>query len=401
MTPFLSNPRLAELARREPTPFYAYDFETIRASYRTLARALPDDFTVLYSMKANPHPAILDLVRDLGAWIDVASIGELQKATAAGFESSKTSFVGPGKSLNELNAIVKRDLFCTVVESLDEVRLLNEIAGQESKKPRICLRVNPDMQVFNSGQDAKSPMSQFGIDEEQLEMVLRESSAFTNIEIIGFHFFLRSQYLDARRLLTNFKRFLAIASRAERFLNRPVKVVNLGGGFGIPYFKGQSPIDLDEFRGGLQLLMNAQLGSSALRQARFFVESGRFIVAAAGAFVTKILYRKRSRDKTILVCDGGMTQNLSAIGFGQAIRRNFPVALIPQAQGMTVTEEEIVTIAGPSCYSVDILARDVQLPRAMPGDYLCFGNAGAYGRTFSPVDFLSQTILGEIVLTEN
>jgi diaminopimelate decarboxylase len=398
MTPFDQN-SLLELAKHNQTPFYAYNAATIQRDYLSLRQALPDQFRILYSMKANPHRQIVQFMKSVGTDIDVASLRELQLAQDVGFLPEQISFVGPGKSKQELQAIVQAKISCTVVESLSELEQLDQIAQQSNLRTRACVRVNPMQYIAQSGRPVNAASSQFGIDEEQLGEFLKVARTCRSIDIVGVHFYLHSQFLNADNLVTNFINFIEIACEFQRQLDRPLQIVNLGGGFGIIYFNGQKPLDLELLHHKLHQVMTSE-SAQILREARFMVESGRFLVGPSGVFVSRVLYRKRSRDKIFLVCDGGLAQHLAATGAGQIIRKNFPISLLSASTNETQLRER-VTIVGPSCYSLDVLGHDVDLPQAAVGDLICIGNSGAYGPTFSPTHFLSPAPTREIFVAEN
>lgn len=380
--------QLRRLANQNGTPLYAYNGVGLRRSFEQLRTALPAEIGILYSMKANPHPEILKTIQRLGAGVDVASLGELEKAEAAGFKPSQISFVGPGKSDKELQAAIDRRLSCVVVESIEELDRIAGFASRAAQRTNVGIRVNPLQYIYNSGRAMSGVSSQFGIDEEKLPEVVERTRRYPVLKVTGLHFFVESQYLVADRLLRNFGRFLEIACDFQRKIGFALGNVNLGGGFGIPYYEDQSELDLAQIRGGLERLMNSP-AAKELSPARFLVESGRFIVGPAGVFLTKILYRKLSRGVTYLVCDGGLNLHLSACGLTTRICRTFPIEFLTADPISAEREPETVTIVGPTSYHRDVLAADVRLPSPQPGDLICIGCSGAYGFTFSPRRFLS------------
>jgi diaminopimelate decarboxylase len=385
------SPELTQLLSSLPTPFYAYDLGILSKNFESLKQALPNDFQILYSMKANPNPKILQALKELGAWIDVASLGELKMAQAAGFANQEISFVGPGKSFVELQTLARSNLFSGVIESIEELKRLDQLALENKMAPQVCLRIHPLREIGPSGQERAAGPSQFGIDEEQLPEIASAVQSLRAVRVNGLHFFTRSQFLRASEILNACERAFRLTEVFEDKLGK-MEFVNLGGGFGIPYFENQEPLDLSELKTGLSSLVSKQRVPR-----KYLVESGRYIAGESGTFVTKILYKKISRGRTYLICDGGMSQNLSAVGVGQAIRRNFPISVIPSQPGKNAVLER-VTIAGPSCYSIDVLGLDVELPSPQPGDHICIGQMGAYGYTFSPLKFLTQVDPQEVCI---
>jgi diaminopimelate decarboxylase len=355
-------------------------------------------------MKANPHDGILRTLRSLGSWIDVSSAGEYQRAIEAGFEPHDLSFVGPGKSDAELSLCIDNGVHCVIIESIAELLRLAELARSSRRDVRAAVRVNPSRYLNYQGIERVGAVSHFGIDEEQLGGLLALLPSCPEVRLIGLQFFLHSQFLNASHIGANFRSFLGIADRFQQSMGKPLELINLGGGFGIPYFEGQPELDLDRLQESLLALLQTR-EAARLPECRFFVESGRFITGPCGVFGTRVLYRKESRDKTFLVCDGGMTQHLAAIGVGQMIRRNFPLAVLHRReQGFSfpeaAEETEMVNIVGPSCFSLDVLASEARLPRAERGDLVCIGQSGAYGPTFSPQGFLSRPPPAEFFLSE-
>jgi diaminopimelate decarboxylase len=402
----LSMDKLTHLLNEKtpPTPFYAYDRDVVQNRYAQLKSALPSTFEILYSTKANPNSEILALLQKSGSGADVSSLGELDRVLKAGFSPQQISFVGPGKSDEELAKSLNSDILCTVVESLQELDRLEVLSAQVGSSARVCVRVHPDRYFAYNGAERSGIASSFGIDEEQLDDAITKFVASNSrLQLIGLHFYLHSQFLDARLIAANFRNFSGIAQRFQRNLGKPLALINFGGGFGIPYFSGQNELDLSALRSELEALIRSDEFSD-LRQCRFFVESGRYIVGPAGVFCTRVLYRKRSQGKTILVCDGGFTQNLAATGMGQLVRRNFSMQAIrhdPSGKFTLLSPEaptETVTVVGPSCYSMDVLAQDILLPSLDHGDFLCVLQSGAYGPTFSPQAFLTRPSASEIFL---
>ena len=379
-------------------PFYVYDLNLLSERYRFLKAALPSEFQILYSMKANPHHDILKRLKSEGAWVDICSAGEFQRAKEAGFLSTQMSFVGPGKTRKELELCVAENVFC-VVESYEELLQLSQIANSQGRQQKVCLRINPSEYLNHQGRQIRQVPSQFGLDEEQAFALARES--VPGVKVIGLHFFLHSQFLNSSILVKNFCGFTEMACRFQSELGRPLEILNFGGGFGVPYFPDQQALDLEVLKMGWAEIMTDSV-QRELFDAQFFVETGRFLCAPAGLFVTEVLYKKHSRGQTYLICDGGWTQHLAATGVGQLVRRNFPVTVLKRQQDQfqisNETKTETVTIAGPSCYSMDVLGSAVCLPVVEVGDLLCFHFSGAYGPSFSPQEFLSRPMAQEIFL---
>jgi len=369
------------------TPFYYYDFNIVEKNFRDLENSLSNRFKIFYSMKSNPHHGILTKLKSLGCLLDISSIGELDRALAAGFTGKEISFVGPGKSQEELIACVTNNIEYTVIESIQELESFAAIAKNYDKIKKVCLRINPATYYHPGGAARNMSPVHFGIDETE---VLNAKVIFDknkHIVLAGLHFYLQSQFLDAAVIVANFKSFISCAVKLEAGFNTKFEMINFGGGFGIPYFQGQNKLDLSLLKDEIQALLKSE-ESSSLKDTLFFVESGRFLSGPAGFFVTKVLYTKKSYGKNYAVCDGGITQHQAAVGIGQILRRNFPIRAVKMKEDSKTNE--VVTIVGPSCYSIDILGSDVELPQLMPGDAVVIEQSGAYGPTFSPENFLSR-----------
>ncbi|MFN8791755.1 MAG: hypothetical protein ACK5Y2_09920 [Bdellovibrionales bacterium] len=361
------------------TPAYIYDLKRLQSQYTALAGALGSRFEIFYSMKANPHPTILSGLQALGSSVDVSSAAELESALKAKFRPQQVSFVGPGKTEDEIRGSIQHQIGFFVVESAQELENLIRILKEENQGLDYLIRVNP-----NGKRDLPS---QFGIDEDQIADLrpLVRSSKLARFK--GFHFYNQNQILDPALIGDRFHRCLQSARALEDSLGARCEVINLGGGFGIPYFEGQFELSLPFLKSLVSDLLSTA-GMQEFRNVRLLVESGRFLVGPSGFFATRVLYKKASRGKTVLVCDGGLTQNQAAVGVGQIIRRNFSIHVL-QSRPNTGPREKVL-LAGPSCYSLDVLGSDVEVPISEPGDVILVQNCGAYGPTFSPQNFISR-----------
>ena len=394
------------------TPFYAYDSALVRASVAHLRATLPPSIHLHYAMKANPLPA---LVAMMAAWvdgIDVASGGELQTALAVGARAADISFAGPGKRPEELEQAVAAGILVNV-ESMREVRLLAEITQRLGLPARVAVRVNPDFDLKSAGMKMGGGAKPFGVDAEQVPLVLAEMGRL-GLGFEGFQLFAGSQNLNAGLIAQAQRQSFELAVRLAAHAPGPVRVLNLGGGFGIPYFAGEEPLDLAPIGANLQQL--AERAKTELPQAQLVLELGRFLVGEAGIYVARILDRKLSRGQVFLVADGGMHHHLAASGnFGQVIRKNYPVTLCraaakppdsarpsdsarPADAATGQPRREIASVVGPLCSPLDLLADKMDLPVGQEGDWVIVFQSGAYGFTASPSAFLSQAKCTEIII---
>ncbi|MFN3564549.1 MAG: pyridoxal-dependent decarboxylase, exosortase A system-associated [Burkholderiaceae bacterium] len=376
--------RLSQLAQRVGrTPFYAYDREALRARVDALRAALPERISLHYAMKANPMPALVAYMTALVDGIDVASAGELAVALDAGADPREVSFAGPGKSESELAQAAAAGILINC-ESMREIALLGDIARRTGRPARVAVRVNPDFELKSSGMKMGGGPKQFGIDAEQVPEALAEI-AREELAFEGFHIFSGSQNLRAESICEAQNKAYELALRLSEHAPGPVKVLNLGGGFGIPYFPGERPLELEPIGANLDALVE-RVGRE-MPQAELVIELGRYLVGEAGIYVCRVIDRKISRGEVFLVTDGGLHHHLAASGnFGQVIRKNYPVAI---GTKMNATRE-VASVVGPLCTPLDLLADRMELARADVGDLVVVFQSGAYGRSASPIGFLSH-----------
>jgi diaminopimelate decarboxylase len=383
-------PQLA--ARTGRTPFYAYDRRLVTERVALLRRHLPSGIKLHYAMKANPMPSLVSHLAQLVDGLDVASGGELRVALDAGVHPQEISFAGPGKSESELAQAVGAGILLNV-ESLREIELLAQLSRQVSKPARVAVRVNPDFELKLSGMKMGGGPKQFGIDTEVVPEAL-ETIARLGLDFEGFHIFSGSQNLKAAAICESQQKTLELAIRLSDAAPRPVRVLNIGGGFGIPYFPGDEPLDLAPI--GENLRDVAAQAKAALPDAQLVVELGRYLVGEAGIYVCRVVDRKVSRGHVFLVTDGGLHHHLAASGnFGQVIRKNYPVAIGNKVQG---ARRETASVVGPLCTPLDLLADRMDLAEAHPGDLVVVFQSGAYGATASPQGFLSHPPVLELLV---
>ena len=382
--------RLAE--RVGQTPFYAYDRKLIKARVAELRAALPPAIKLHYAMKANPMPAVVNLLSGLVDGIDVASAGELKVALDAGTSPRDISFAGPGKRETELRQAVAAGILINI-ESLREVELLAKIADELALTPRVAVRVNPDFELKGSGMKMSGGPKQFGVDTEYVPELLKRIGTH-NLAFEGFHLFAGSQNLKAESICEAQQQAYELALSLSQYAPSPVQFLNLGGGFGIPYFPGEQRLDLDPI--GVNLEQLAKRAENDFPAASLVIELGRFLVGEAGIYVARILDRKISRGQPFLIADGGLHHHLSASGnFGQVIRKNYPAAI---GNKINSPEEEIASVVGPLCTPLDILADRMRLAVACPGDLVVIFQSGAYGASASPSAFLGHPEVVEVLV---
>ncbi len=384
---------LTELAARVGrTPFYAYDRALLAQRVDELRAQLPREIKLHYAMQANPMPALVAFMAARVDGIDVASGNELRVALDAGARPHDISFAGPGKSEGELEQAVAAGILLNI-ESMREIRLLEAISQRLGKPARVAVRVNPDFELKSSGMKMGGGPKPFGIDAEQVPEALAQIGA-RRLAFEGFHIFSGSQNLKPEAICEAQTKALALAQRLAQTAPGPVRSLNLGGGFGIPYFPGELPLAVAPIAEHLQGIVAEARG--ALPQAELVIELGRYLVGEAGIYVCKVLDRKVSRGQVFLVTDGGLHHHLSASGnFGQVIRKNYPVAVGHRIQG---GPRESVSVVGPLCTPLDLLAERMELAQAQEGDLVIVFQSGAYGLTASPIHFLSHAEPVEVLV---
>jgi diaminopimelate decarboxylase len=380
-------------ARVGSTPFFAYDRSLLDQRVDLLRAALPARVELSFAMKANPMPAIVQHLSGRVDRIDVASGMELRTALDSTIRADRVSFAGPGKSPAEIRQAVAAGVLIEV-ESGTEFRRVLTAGDDLGIEPVVAVRVNPDFAIKGSGMRMGGGPQQFGIDAEQVPAVLREY-ATAGANVLGFHVFAGSQNLNAAVIAESQRRTVDLVSELAEHLPAPVRYLNLGGGFGIPYVERDRPLDLDVVAANLHRLVDGPI-LERMPEASPVIELGRYLVGECGVYVTRILDRKVSRGTTFLVVDGGMHHQLAASGnLGQAIRRNYPVALGNHAG---LASAEVVTVVGCLCTPLDLLANDVELPTSGVDDLIVIFQAGAYGLTASPTAFLGHPAPAEVLV---
>lgn len=384
---------LTQLALRVgSTPFYAYDRALLRSRVQQLRAVLPEPMRLHYSIKANPMPALVQQMAGLVDGLDVASAGELKCALDTGMSAQNISFAGPGKTDAELTQALAAGVLIHL-ESETELERLDRLGNSFGITPKIVLRVNPEFELKSSGMKMGGGSRQFGIDAEMVPSVLQKIAGMA-MDFHGFHIFCGSQNLRPDAIVDAQAKIFQLAIELADQGRVAPRVLNIGGGFGIPYFPGEQTLDLAPIAAHLHAWMPRL--SLALPQAVVALELGRYLVGEAGIYVTKIIDRKVSRGQVFLVTDGGMHQHLAASGnLGQVIRKNYPIAL---GNRMCGEQRETVSIVGPLCTPLDLLADKIELERARIGDLVVVFQSGAYGLSASPVDFLSHARALEVLV---
>ena len=377
--------KVSEIAEKlGRTPFYAYDARLIKARVALLRSVLPDRLHLHYAVKANPMQDVVALVAGLVDGLDVASSGELAIARSTDIPRSEISFAGPGKTDEELKHAAREGITINI-ESPGELNRLAEIATLVDSTPRVALRVNPAFELKGSGMQMTGGPKPFGIDDDQVPGLL-ERFADLPLAFVGFHIFSGSQNLSAEAICEAQRNTIQLAYELSKHAPSPVRTLNIGGGLGIPYFPGDKPVDLSAVGSNLATL--TEHARRLLPDAQLIMELGRYIVGEAGVYICRVIDKKISRGRIYLVTDGGLHHHLAASGnFGQVIRKNYPVTI---ANRIGITDTENVSVVGPLCTPLDLLADRMDLAKADVGDLVAVFQSGAYGFTASPHRFLGH-----------
>ncbi|MFO1320404.1 MAG: pyridoxal-dependent decarboxylase, exosortase A system-associated [Burkholderiales bacterium] len=379
-------------ARVGRTPFYAYDRRVIADHVKGLRALLPAEVALHYAMKANPMPALVQTMVGLVDGLDLASAGELKVALDAGADPATMSFAGPGKRAEELTQAIASGVTINI-ESAAEISGIAAAQRALGVTPRVAVRVNPDFELKSSGMKMSGGPKQFGIDAESVPEVLHAIGA-ERFAFEGFHVYSGSQNLKADALFDAQQKTVDLAARLASSAPGPVRTLNIGGGFGVPYFPGDTPLDIGAVASNMRSIV-AQ-AKKLMPGVQLVVELGRYLVAHGGLYVAKVIDRKISRGHVFLVTDGGLHHHLAASGnFGQVIRKNYPVLIGTRADR---SPEESASVVGPLCTPLDLLGDRMELPRADVGDLVCVLMSGAYGFTASPHLFLSHPAPVEVLV---
>ncbi len=373
-----------DLAAEHGTPLFVYDVAIVEARIAALRAALPAAVEIHFAIKANPYPPLLAAIAPLVGGLDVASAGELAKALAVK-SAAHISFAGPGKRDAELEAAISAGATINL-ESEGEADRALAIGDRLGVTPRLAVRVNPSFELKGSGMKMGGRPSPFGVDADRVPALVRRVID-AGADWRGFHIFAGSQSLDTSAIIEAQAATVRLAEELADRAGAQPPLVNLGGGLGVPYFSGDTPVDVPA--------IGAALGEVAPPDQRYAVELGRWLVAESGVYLTRVVDRKTSGGETFLVVDGGLNHQLAATGnFGTVVRRNYPVAL---ARAVGGEPEETVSIVGPLCTPLDRLADRIAFPRAEVGDVIAVFLAGAYGPTASPAGFLGHAPATEIL----
>lgn len=373
-------------------PFYVYDRQLMSNRLNQLRKTLPEGLIIKYAIKANPMPSVVQHMASLVDGLDVASAGELRIALDTGIDPIKVSFAGPGKMDWELKQAIASGATLNL-ESENEMERAARIGNELNIQPHVAVRVNPEFELKSSGVKMGGGPKAFGIDSERVPDMLGRLGDL-DLDFRGFHIYCGSQNLSCDSIIEAQNKTIDLGFRLAEFAPRPISVLNIGGGFGIPLFPGDSHLDLAPIAANLEVRMREV--ADRLPTADVAIELGRYLVGEAGLYVCEVVDRKISRGQVFIVTNGGLHQHLAASGnFGQVLRKNFPVVVANRVVG---THREVANVVGPLCTPLDILASQMELAVANPGDLIGVYQSGAYGYTTSPLSFLGHPAPAQILV---
>jgi len=376
---------------------YLYDTAPMREKIAHLSDIMPTGVEVFYAMKANPHAAFLAAAIEAGAkGIEIASLGEAEKAVAAGFSPDRLIYTGPGKSEEELRWGVSHGIRSIHIESLTEAYRLQAICMASGKTQDVLLRINADFDIHEAQTTFSGGSKKFGVDEEKLGQALPQLLALDGLHFRGLHVYAASGVLNVADLLKNCELVFSMARSIEAaYPGVCCDTIDFGGGFGVDYLEEGHDFNPEAYAHGLSRLIE-EYGFAG---RAFFLELGRYLAADSGWFCSEILDIKDSRGKKQVVCAGGINHFRRPA----ALAINHPLAILRMARASLFAEQEAVRnesvyFGGPLCTGADKLANDVFVEAADVGDIAVFGLAGAYGLSMSNVEFLSHARPQEVLL---
>ncbi|MGD9895859.1 MAG: diaminopimelate decarboxylase [Candidatus Methylacidiphilaceae bacterium] len=373
---FVEEVDVAGLAERYGTPLYVYSAGTIVDHYERLLSSLRKlNPLVCYAVKANSNLALLRLLASRGCGFDLVSGGELYRILQAGGDPARSTFAGVGKTTQEIEEALEAGIYSFVVESQEELEVIDCVAARLGRRAPVALRVNPDVGARTHAKIRTGVAeSKFGISAEEIEEVYRQLPRFSHLSLRGIQIHIGSQIRDVEPFEEAIRRVIPLVEIARDQFG--AEFFDIGGGLGIAYEEALQSGDPGWWESKTQW---ATPGRYAERlqpllgplRLRILVEPGRLLVGNAGILLTKVLYRKDRPQKKFVIVDAGMNDLLRPALYG-SFHQIVPVA----RRGTDLVEADVV---GPVCESGDCFARSRRMPLVEPGELLAIFSAGAYG----------------------
>lgn len=391
----ITNQDVLHLAKEYETPFYLYDGNFLFEHYHNLREKLETNVDIFLSLKANNNANIAMLFKTWGSGIEVASMAELYLAERVGFKPENIIFSGPGKKKEELRYAIEKSIYSIIVESILELKYIQEISLEMNSTINVGVRINPENDLANSTIKMAGVARQFGIDESQLDSFFKILDSCPNINFMGIHVYTGTQIFEEKNIIESFKNTVRIARDIFFRFGKKSNMINLGGGFGVPYYSHELPLDIEQVISELNYLVIAE--KEIFKDTRFIIESGRYLLAQSGMYVMKVLYSKISKTEKFYITDGGMHHHAASTFRGRTMRNNFELRTISNKDGADEKSLEKVNIVGPLCTPEDCIGKNVYTEKLEPGDLVGVLNSGAYGLSYSPIHFLGHPIPYEIL----
>ncbi len=362
---------LTQLAREVGTPFYCYSSATLERHYKVFAGALPKEFLIAFSVKANGNLAVLKTLAKLGAGADVVSGGELKKARAAGIPANKIVFSGVGKTADELRLALAEDIFQFNVESEPELEALNGLALAMGKRAPVTLRINPDIDARTHAKiTTGTSETKFGIPYSQARAAYAKAAASKGIAVVGVDVHIGSQITDLEPFDAAFRRMAELVATL-RGDGHNITRLDLGGGLGVPYIEDNQPPPDPASYGMVVKHVTEGLG------CQLIFEPGRLIAANAGVLVASVIYVKHGEARTFLILDAGMNDLIRPALYDS----HHEIASVKEPK--PGAERVKYDVVGPVCETSDLFAAARFLPELKSGDLVAVQSAGAYGAVMS------------------
>ncbi len=376
------------LVEKIQTPFYVYDSEKIISQYQTLLKALGRKIQIRFAIKANSNLSILRLIHEQGGGVEVVSGGELLRALKAKIPTNRIVFSGIGKTEEEIRFAINTSIEQLSVESLEELKKVKEIAEELQKEIPICLRINPNIEAKTHVKiTTGTSENKFGIPLSQIEEASKLITKSAYLTYLGLSVHIGSQIQSVEPYQQMFRVIKEIAQNLKT-KGYSFKRLDLGGGFSVPYSTDELPFDLTAYAKALK----EELGDL---DYELVIEPGRYLVAEAGVLLTKILYVKRTPNRTFVIIDAGMNDMMRPALYDA----KHPI--IACETGINSTGKELMDIVGPVCESSDCFSKQVLLPKNLqPGDILAITHTGAYGASLSST-YNSRALIPELLVDKD
>lgn len=389
----INNKQLRDGVALFGTPLFLYNSSDIASSYGSLSAALGDHTEIFYSIKANPNLSIVSYLHHLGARAEVCSLAELESVIELGILPKNIIFVGPAKSEEEIKLSLVVGIYAIVCESLAELQRIADCAKQLGVIANVAFRINPDFTAETAPLKMGGRPSQFGLEVTALPEAVAIVHKTKELHFRGLHIYNGTRILDGEDLVNNTQKIIELAEYLEEKYELALEMLDMGGGFGVPYFDKETELNLVTLAKSIQPLLNKFKRSHP--DTRLIFESGRYLVASAGYFISKVVDIKSSHGEVFVLVDGGTNCHMAAVGTGAFLKRNYPISIVHQYQDQR--EVRRYNIVGPLCTPGDLLGKNVELSEPNLGDLLVIKQSGAYGPTASPVNFLSHGFPAEVL----